>query len=628
MADYCSAHRSWFVLAVCVCGACSGASSQLAAKPAGKDAATAKASEWPLAPKSLTKRQRASEPAALGATAAVLTDVLNDAFAVLSKQPAPAHYLAYQVTQQEQWEITASDGALVDSGHDRYRLLDVDLRVGSLARDDTHPLPGEGNDSTYRGGTLLPLQGEGQAFKDALWLATDQEYEAARQRWMRVEANQELDQETEESAPSYSPAPKTVASIAPPQTQLEPKEWERRLIALSAVAERYPTLMSSSVSLTVVNEARVFVNSDGSRVQTGDRRVRVAMQVGTLSEDGLPLSRFDAVDVHSLEAVPDDAALAARFTQLFEDVQNLLKAPLIEPYAGPAILDGRAAGVFFHEIFGHRIEGHRQDDETEGQTFSSLVGQQIMAPFLDIYDDPTLFELNDVELNGHYFFDDEGVSAQRAQLVHGGVLRGFLQSRAPTRLFPESNGHGRREAGYGVVARQANLVVEPQRVVSPETLEQALLAEVERQGLPYGLRFSEITGGYTQTQRYETQAFKVMPVMVYRVHPDGREELVRGVDIEGTPLTALSKIVLAGNDFQTFNGVCGAESGWVPVSATSPSILVSQIEVARQEQTKLRPPLLPPPGAQVQTKAPSNPAAPSGTVPDALAPKTPTQEAP
>ncbi len=583
-----------------VLAACVGTAAPGAVDPAASNS-TAR-SAWPLADVSLVAEQRPSQTAAPSDLVATLRASLDDAFSVLRKQEAPVHYLAYQVTEQRQWEISASYGALVDSDFERYRLLDVDLRVGSVDRDDTRPLPGEGNAVTFRGASVLPLEGNASAFKDAVWLATDKEYEQARQRWMRVSANEELKQEAGENAPSFSAAPATVASYQSPSTELDRASWERRMMALSVVAKRYPEIMSSSVALSVVNELRTFVSSDGSQIQVGDRRVRVSMQVGTLSDDGLPLHRFDAVDVHTLAGVPSDVALRERFTQLFLDVRALAKAPPIEPYAGPAILDGRAAGVFFHEIFGHRIEGHRQDDETEGQTFSSLVGQQIMAPFLDIYDDPTLFRLNGVELNGHYFFDDEGVAAQRTSLVEQGVLRGFLQSRAPTRQFPNSNGHGRREAGYAVVARQANLVVQPRQAVSAQTLKQALLLEVERQGLPYGLRFSEITGGYTQTQRYETQAFKVMPVMVYRVHPDGREELVRGVDIEGTPLTALSKIVLAADDFETFNGVCGAESGWVPVSATSPSILVSQIEVARQEQTQFRPPLLPPP--EVASSAP------------------------
>jgi predicted Zn-dependent protease len=93
------------------------------------------------------------------------------------------------------------------------------------------------------------------------------------------------------------------------------------------------------------------------------------------------------------------------------DLDALHEAPLADPYVGPAILEGRAAGVFFHEVFGHRIEGHRQKDETSGQTFSSQVGKEIMPTWLSVYDDPTLTTLNGLQLNGFYRFDDEGVRA-------------------------------------------------------------------------------------------------------------------------------------------------------------------------------------------------------------------------
>jgi predicted Zn-dependent protease len=315
----------------------------------------------------------------------------------------------------------------------------------------------------------------------------------------------------------------------------------------------------------------------------------------------MELERTEAFDAETSEGLPAEAAVAAGVQKVIVDLEALRNAPTIDPYAGPAILDGRAAAVFFHEIFGHRVEGHRQKDEEEGQTFARKIGQQVMPSFLDVYDDPGLGALNGVPLNGYYPFDDEGIAGARTSLVDDGVLRGFLLSRSPVRGFPHSNGHGRREHGRRVVARQANLVVDPAYTTSPEALKQRLIDEIVRQHRPFGLRFHEITGGYTNTTRQGAQAFKVLPVLVYRIYPDGREELVRGADLEGTPLAALSRIEAAANDFATFNGVCGAESGWVPVSATSPSLLISQIDVTRREKNDDRPPLLPAPAPALRS---------------------------
>ncbi len=278
-------------------------------------------------------------------------------------------------------------------------------------------------------------------------------------------------------------------------------------------------------------------------------------------------------------------------------VTALREAPVVDPYVGPAILRGRAAAVFFHEILGHRVEGHRQKDEDEGQTLTDKVGEQIFPSFLAVHDDPTLEALAGVDLNGHYVYDDEGVPGQRVPVVEEGVLKGFLVSRSPIDGFPASNGHGRRQPGNAVVARQGNLVVSASETVPYDALRQQLVDEIKAQGKPFGLIFDDISGGFTFTGRTTPNSYAVQPVTVWRVYPDGRpDELVRGVDLIGTPLLTFGRIAAASDEVQVFNGMCGAESGWVPVSAVAPDLLVSEVEVQRGDKEHDRPPLLPPPG--------------------------------
>jgi predicted Zn-dependent protease len=328
------------------------------------------------------------------------------------------------------------------------------------------------------------------------------------------------------------------------------------------------------------------------------------VQADTRAEDGMELERFESYDASAFDSLAAAAEMNKGADSMIADLKSLRRAPLSDPYIGPAILEGRAAGVFFHEIFGHRVEGHRQKNEEEGQTFAKKVGEPIMPAFVSVFDDPTLSRLGGADLNGFYRFDDEGVLAQRATLVSDGILKGFLLSRSPTRGFSQSNGHGRRQEGRAIVSRQANLVVEPRRVVSVNELRELLRAEAKRQGKLYGLSFRDILGGFTNTQRGGPQAFKVLPILVYRVWVDGRpDELVRGVDLVGTPLAALSRIIAAADDYQTFNGYCGAESGFVPVSASSPSLLVQQIEVERRDKGNDKPPLLPAPSLSAEPPA-------------------------
>jgi len=261
----------------------------------------------------------------------------------------------------------------------------------------------------------------------------------------------------------------------------------------------------------------------------------------------------------------------------------------------------RATGVFFHEIFGHRMEGHRQKDVEEGQTFAKKLGKEVLPTFLSVIDDPTLKQFNGIDLNGYYEFDDECVPAQPAELVENGILKTFLMSRSPTRGINKSNGHGRRQPGMAPVARMGNTILKSDKQVPYEKLRAMLIDECKKQGKEFGLVFKDISGGFTTTRRWSPQAFKVIPILVYRVYPDGRpDELVRGVDVVGTPLTSFSSIIATADDPAVFNGVCGAESGGVPVSAIAPSILVEKIEIEKKQKAQDRPPILPAPIASEQ----------------------------
>jgi TldD protein len=199
-------------------------------------------------------------------------------------------------------------------------------------------------------------------------------------------------------------------------------------------------------------------------------------------------------------------------------------------------------------------------------------------------------------LNGYYAFDDQGVPAQRTVLVEDGVLRTFLLSRKPVKPFARSNGHGRSQGVNQPVARMGNLVVSSKKRVSMAELTRLLVEEAKRQGKPYGLIIQDITGGNTNTLSYGYQAFKGTPRLAYRVDVvTGKQELVRGIELIGTPLTSVNKLVATGDEVKVFNGFCGAESGYVPVSTVAPAALISEIELQRVARANERSPILPAP---------------------------------
>lgn len=502
----------------------------------------------------------------------------------------PPYFMSYQVAEINSTTISAAFGALRDSDTNFIRNLDVNIRVGDFKLDNTNGRGGATNS------VRLPVEDDIDAIKSSIWLTTDGAYKNAVDTFIRIKTQKETSVADEYPADNFSPVTPQVSINPNVKVTVNKADWENRLRKLSAIFKNYPEIYNATVSFTADAVNRYFVNSEGTIIQHGKVLVRISIYATTKAEDGMNLFRFDAFDAITPEGLPNEAKLQQAVEKVAKEVVALRKAPVIDPYTGPAILSGRASGVFFHEIFGHRIEGHRQKDNFEGNTFTKQVNQSVLPNFISVTDDPTLNKFGMTDLNGYYLFDEEGIKAQKVGLVENGILRNFLMSRSPIVGFPSSNGHGRAAPGASPVSRQGNLLIQASKTVPKEQLRKMLIDEVKKQGKTYGLFFEDISGGFTNTTRYSPQAFQVTPIMVYRVYADGRpDELVRGVDLIGTPLTSFSKIISADDKPEIFNGFCGAESGFIPVSVISPSILISQIEVQKRAKSSDLLPILPPP---------------------------------
>jgi TldD protein len=521
---------------------------------------------------------------------------LKRATTALSKSDPSPYFLTYAVIDAENVTIAGEGGSLLLSSTSHRRTADVMMRVGSAALDNTH---GPSRPSGIASGSL-PLQDDADATARVLWQLTNREYEQASGAFVRVQTNEAVRSAEEDKSPDFSQesAQKHSEEAAPPFS-LDQKVWEERIRRISGRFSKYPNVYVSSVVLQGGTARSYLANSEGTESVQPSAIVRMVIEGETRADDGMELLRVETFQAPSANQLPSEAELIAKADKIGTDLNALRTAPPAEPYVGPALLSGRAVAVFFHEVLGHRLEGHRQRDEREGQTFTKKVGQQVLPPFLTVVDDPTLSELNGVKLAGHYDFDDEGVPAQRVVAVENGILKNFLMSRMPITGFEHSNGHGRRQPGLMPTGRQGNLIVTSTKTVKDSELRAKFIEEIKRQNKPYGLYFEDIEGGFTLTTRALPQAFQVIPVMVWRVYPDGRpDELVRGVDIVGTPLLSLNNIILTGDTQQVFNGVCGAESGQVPVAAAAPAMLFSEIEVQKRAKGTQRPPVLPAPGSQ------------------------------
>jgi predicted Zn-dependent protease len=512
------------------------------------------------------------------------------------------YFIGYRATDTQRSSIKASYGALASSSSSKKRFLDVDVRVGDYQLDNTHSA---GADSMFRMfgniATEIPIENDIDAIRAQLWIVTDKRFKKALEDYDKIKSNRSLKVEEEDQSADFSKEKKGNYIGPVVEYSLDQKPWQDSLRKLSKIFMNYPELHTSGLQLDISAINKYLATSEGTLVQQGQQFVRLSMYASTRAEDGMKLRRRKIFDAFSLDKLPPQAEIEKAIKELAQEVIALRNAPVGEPYNGPAILSGEAAGVFFHEIFGHRIEGHRQKDEEDGQTFTKKVNQKILPEFVQVTDDPTLPQAQGQELRGYYKYDDQGVAAQAVEVVKNGVLKNFLMSRSPVAGFPSSNGHGRAEQGFMPVARQGNLIIKSSKPLPKSKLRQILIAECKKKNKPYGLFFDKVTGGFTFTGRGFPQAFDIFPVMVYRVYVDGRpDELIRGVELIGTPLTSFSQILAMSDDIGIFNGTCGAESGAVPVSSVAPTLLTAQIEVQKKEKSSKRPPLLPPPGKEVK----------------------------
>ncbi|HXU80675.1 MAG TPA: metallopeptidase TldD-related protein [Polyangia bacterium] len=513
----------------------------------------------------------------------------------------PPYFIRYLVREYDDYDLSARFGSLLEDSYQNVRQANVEVRVGdyhfdNTADDSTEKMFDLDDLDRYDPPVVAPLDNDLDALRATMWLQTDAQYKKALSLLHKKRGNRVTRVVEDESVGSFSKEKTERAVDKPIALKLDRTAWDDRLRRVSAVFKAYPEVFDSQAKLSVNHQTRYIVTTEGTELISERLIYGLHLNAAGRAPDGLLVQHFRSFYGATENELPDEKTLFAAAQQLSKDVIRLRQAPMMDPFNGPAILLPEAAGVFFHEALGHRLEGERQNDNKEGATFKGQIGKPILPTFLTILDDPSLAKVGKASLNGRYAFDDEGVAARRVALVDHGVLRNYLKSRTPVKGAPQSNGHGRSEGTLDPIGRMGNTIVESDRRVPYAKLKEMLLEEVRRQKKAFGLIIADISGGQTNTTTYDFQAFKGMPRIVYRVDAKtGKEELVRGVEFVGTPIGSLNRIVAASDSPGVFNGFCGAESGFVPVSTVAPAVLISEIELQRTRRAMERPPILPAP---------------------------------
>lgn len=506
---------------------------------------------------------------------------------------APGHprpyYISYLFRHQNTAEVWARYGALCNEKKETKRSCYADVRVGSYSYDNVTKGGLSDNSTEAESYELvdMPLEDHEDALRFGLWRLTDAKYREAVAQYHGRKSRDVSYLDQNKAIPSFEKHSPETKSPSIKSQNYDLEAYKLLVKEASKVLKKFPEIKSSFCEFLVDSVTKVFVSTEGVERVWQQQSFTLSAYMWYHSKK-VNQDYNLVIQTSDLNELPDLKEFKSQILEKVELLYQLEKSQEMTSFAGPVLLAPKPAGLFIHEVLGHRLEGNRLLSENEGRTFKDRLGQQIMHSGLSIYDDPQMKKYAGQSLVGSYAFDDEGTPAERVNLVEKGVLKGFLTSRNPLKKTKHrSNGHARNLYHERPISRMANLVIESHQGKSWSRLKELLIKEIKARKLPYGFILLEVEGGETETEAYDFQAFLGQITHALKVYPSGREVLVRGVDFVGTPLSSLAGIVDVGDEYHVDNSYCGAESGTIPVSTVSPAILLSNLELQLKNPAKV-----------------------------------------
>lgn len=559
----------------------------------------------------------------------ILLRAMNDELArskqlaVVAGSDAP-YFFSYTLTDGETLRVSASMGAVVSVSRNRFRSPVTEVRVGNYDFDNTgHIFSGIYSGSRYDGS--WPLDDDYGNFRNELWLSTDRAFKAAVESMARKRASLNNSNASAESLPDFSKVAPVVSIGKVVRPKVEDQEWTGRTSRLAAVFNSVKEVLSSGVEVQLIQGPTTLMNSEGTAVRYNDDMYWAYAKAEGQAPDGMLL--HDAVSLQSLELdkFPSEADMRKSITEVAENVRALAHAPMAGSYSGPVLLEPRAAAQLFAQLLGDNLRVPRRPMSDPGRNvpfqpseLENRMGARVLPDSFDVTDDPTQSVFSGKPLLGYYPFDIEGVPPRPVSVVEKGVLKSFLTTRQPIKGFPVSNGHARLPGSYGTFAAAiGNLFVKSSETVPLADLKKRLIEMTTSRGRPYGMLVRKLDYPYSATAS-ELQSLAQAsaqsggsarpvspPILVYRVYPDGREELVRGVRFRGLTTRALRDILAASSETAQFDfvnvgaplAILGAGGYLAPASVVSPGLLFEELEFEPPQDQLPKAPTVPPPNA-------------------------------
>jgi hypothetical protein len=533
----------------------------------------------------------------------------------------PPYFVQYSIDRATNLTITASLGGLLSRRREIVSEPEVRVRVGNYDFDNTNFGGGFNSGARYDLGRY-PQQSPYDVLRRYLWLQTDSSYKSAVEAISRKRAAlRNLTQS--ETLPDFAHAEPVKHVRALPQLTIDEEDWSKRVRAISATFAQFPEVKNSSVELESSAGALTVVNSEGTEVREPEVVSLLRLRAIAQSPDGMTLR--DAITFHAIDParLPSETEAQGSVKALSQSVIALSKAPKGEDYSGPVLFEGAAGPQIFAEVLGRNLALTRRPVSDGGRgggfTPSELegrIGARVLPEFFEVVDDPTQTEWRGRSLFGHYEVDREGVSPTPLKLVEKGVLKNYLLTRQPVRGYAGSNGRARLPGSYGAsTASFGNLFIRASETVPVAELKKKLIELCAARSKPYGVLVRKMdfpsSASIEEARRLlqGTQGRAVsIPVLAYKVFPDGHEELMRGVRFRGLNVRSLKDILAAGDDSVVFDFMDNAApfaligGGGFTAEATviAPSILVDDLEMHPIEEELPKLPVVPPPTLAVK----------------------------
>jgi predicted Zn-dependent protease len=507
------------------------------------------------------------------------------------------YFISFRVVDSSSSNVSASFGALTNSSEGRSRLFTVEVRVGDYKLDNTNFISMNFNTSAmvqvFNGTTQLPLDDDYKELRRQMWLATDATYKKAVEDLSKKRAALQNKSSSDE-IPDFTkenPASNTVDAAT---VQVDRAKWETLARNLSALFRQMPDVYTSNINLSATNSFIRYLNSEGASYTRSLPRVTFSAHAATQAPDGTSLDDSVWIYARSLAELPSADELASRVRTLGQRLKDLRSASAIENYNGPVLVEGDAAAQLMEREFVPNLLAWRRplvDNAMSGSQqavpaenpFIDKIGARVLPEFLSVTDNPTLAEYNKVPLAGSCKVDEDGIPTRETTLVEKGILKTLLVTRDPVRGLEHSTGS--RHAGQ---ATPSNIFVTAENGLSAAELHAKFLDLVKQRNKEFGIVVRRMRGATT-------------PILAYEVFPDGREELIHGMQLAGLNAAAFKEIVAASKDqniltvdFRPQRNIglpSFGDEGYMPVTLVVPALLFEDVTVRKVRGETPKPPV-------------------------------------